>query len=73
MKYFIILHCAGANVSRTSNLCGSDVAIGYWALYIQVCLTSRAMILMLNFIDIWILFHKLLGGQHIPDQVINRF
>ena len=51
-----------------------DVVIGYWSLYIvQVCLTSCAMILMLNFIDIRILFHKLLGGQHIPEHVINRF
>jgi len=50
-KYLMILHCAGT-VSWTSNLCGSDVDIGYWALNIHMSITSCAMILMLNFIDI---------------------
>jgi len=51
-KYLMILHYADTNVSRTSNLCGTDVAVGYWSLDIHMCMTSWAMILMLNFIDI---------------------
>jgi hypothetical protein len=55
----MILHCAGANVRSISNLCGSDVAIGYWALNLHMCMTFRSMILMLNFIDLRIFFRKL--------------
>lgn len=72
-KYLITLHFAGANVNTNSNLCGSDIAVGYYAFNIPMCMTSCAMILMLNFIDLRPLFHKLLGGQHVPGHVINGF
>jgi hypothetical protein len=40
------------------NLCDNDVAIGYWALNTHMCVTHCAMILMLIFVDIRILFRR---------------
>jgi hypothetical protein len=36
-----------------------------------MCVTSCAMILMQNFVDIRMLFKKLFGGKHITGNIIN--